>query len=276
MTQPYLQFHDGHRMPQFGLGLWQVDADKTAEITKTAIDLGYRLIDGAALYGNEEGQGTGIAQSDVDRDELFVTSKVWCHQMSYDDVRQSVSESLSKMRLERLDLMLLHWPFQDEDVMVNAWKALIDAQKEGQVTSIGVSNFQERHIDRIIQETGVIPVLNQIEVNPKMQQKEMRAVNATREIVTQSWTPLGNGRSFDAEPVQAAADRTGKSAVQVILRWHLQIGNSVISRSSKPDHLASNIDIFDFELSKAEMDAIADLHTGARTGPNPDTFDGLG
>lgn len=275
MTQPYMTFHDGHTMPQFGLGLWQVDAEKAADITRSAIQMGYRLVDGAALYANEEGQGAGIAQSGVAREDIFVTSKVWCQGMSYDDVRKSVQTSLDKMQLDRLDLMLLHWPFQDADIMVTAWKALIDAQKDGQATSIGVSNFQKRHLDRIIDETGVVPVLNQIEVNPELQQPHMREVNAARDIVTQSWTPLGQGRSFDTDPVKAAAERSGKSPAQIILRWHIQIGNSVVSRSTKDAHLADNLDIFDFELTQDEMAAIATLDDDNRTGPDPDTFDGL-
>lgn len=271
---PNLKFHDGREMPQFGLGIWQVPADTTAEVVKDALDLGYRMIDGAAAYRNEEGLGTGIRQSGLDRDELFVTTKVWNHGKGYDETRQSVAESLSRTTLDRFDLILLHWPFQDTESYVAAWKGLIDAQAKGQVTSIGVSNFHEAHLDRLIQETGVIPVLNQIEVNPKLQQSEMRKVNAAREIVTQSWSPLGSGRSFDEEIVQQIAERVGKSAPQVILRWHIQLNNAVISRSENKQHLAANMDIFDFELSKSEMDAMSQLQTGERTGPDPETFDG--
>ncbi len=273
-TIPNLKFHDGHEMPQFGLGIWQVPANTTAEVVKDAIDLGYRMIDGAAAYKNEEGLGAGIRESGVDRDDIFVTTKVWNHGMGHDETRESVADSLSRTGLDHFDLILLHWPFQDTDNYVAAWKGLIDAQAEGQVTSIGVSNFHESHLDRLIQETGVIPVLNQIEVNPKLQQSKMRKVNAAREIVTQSWSPLGSGRSFGEKIVQQIAERVGKSAAQVILRWHIQLDNAVISRSENKEHLAANMDIFDFELSKSEMDAMAQLQTGERTGPDPETFDG--
>ncbi|MEL6959211.1 MAG: aldo/keto reductase [Pseudomonadota bacterium] len=273
MTQPTLTFHDGHTMPQFGLGLWQVDRDKAADITRDAIEQGYRLIDGAWIYGNEDGQGAGVSASSVDRADIFVTSKVWSNGMSHDDVRNAVQASLDKMKLDYLDLMLLHWPFQDADVMVTAWKALIDARKDGQVRSVGVSNFHAHHLDRIIGDTGVVPVLNQIEVSPRLQQAEMRRVNASHGIITQSWTPLGQGRSFDAEPITAAAARAGKTPAQVILRWHIQMGCSVIPRSTKSERLAENFDIFDFELTEQEMDAIATLDQGERTGPDPDQFD---
>ncbi|KQI68190.1 oxidoreductase [Loktanella sp. 3ANDIMAR09] len=272
---PTQAFHDGNAIPKFGLGLWQVPKDTCADVVRDAIGMGYRLIDGAAMYKNEEELGEGIRASEVSRDDLFITSKVWNDGMSYDDVRKSVEDSLKRTGLEKLDLMLLHWPFPQQDTYVTAWKALIDAQADGQMTSIGVSNFHKDHLDRIIGETGVKPVLNQVEVNPRLQQAKLAQVNDARDIVTQSWSPLGSARSFDAAPIKAIADRTGKSPAQVILRWHIDIGNVVISRSGNPDHLRANMDIFDFNLTDDDLTAIAALDTGERTGPDPDTFNGV-
>ena len=208
------------------------------------------------------------------RDDLFVTSKVWNDGMDYDAVRRAVKESLDRIGLDRLDLMLIHWPFPAQDQYLEAWKALIAARDDGQVTSIGVCNFHTEHLDRITNETGVVPVLNQIEINPRLQQHDMQRVNDARNIVTQSWSPLGQGRSFGTAPIKAAAERTGKSAAQVVLRWHLQMGCAVISRSTKTDHLKANMDIFDFELTREECDAIARLNKDERTGPDPETFNG--
>ena len=275
MTQvPHLTFHDGKSIPQFGLGIWQVDADDAARVVSEAIGLGYRLIDGAAAYKNEEGLGEGIRQSGVGRDELFVTSKVWNDMQGYDKTRKSVEASLKRTGLDRLDLMLIHWPAPMNDLYVETWKALIDAKADGQVTSIGVSNFEAEHIDRLIDETGQTPVLNQIEVNPEMQQPAMRAADESRGIITQSWTPLGQGRSFEAEAIARIAEREGVSPAQVVLRWHIEIGNAVISRSTSKEHLAENLDIFGFRLTPEDMAEIEKLDADDRTGPNPMEFSG--
>ena len=273
-TIPNKTFHDGKTIPAFGLGIWQVSQDETARVVREAIGMGYRLIDGAAAYKNEAQLGEGIRASNVARDDLFVTSKVWNDGMDYDAVRRAVKESLDRIGLDRLDLMLIHWPFPAQDQYLEAWKALIAARDDGQVTSIGVCNFHTEHLDRITNETGVVPVLNQIEINPRLQQHDMQRVNDARNIVTQSWSPLGQGRSFGTAPIKAAAERTGKSAAQVVLRWHLQMGCAVISRSTKTDHLKANMDIFDFELTREECDAIARLNKDERTGPDPETFNG--
>ncbi len=271
---PGKSFHDGTSIPAFGLGIWQVPQDDTARVVRDAITMGYRLIDGAAAYRNESELGEGIRSSDVARDDLFITSKVWNDGLDYDAVRRSVQVSLDRIGLDQLDLMLIHWPFPHQDSYVEAWRALIAARDDGQVTSIGVCNFHAEHLDRIIGETGETPVLNQIEINPRLQQHDLQRVNDARNIVTQSWSPLGNARSFDAAPIRAAADRTGKSPAQVILRWHLQMGCAVISRSTKTDHLKANMDIFDFDLTRDDCDAIARLNKDERTGPDPETFNG--
>ncbi|MCB1358813.1 MAG: aldo/keto reductase [Maritimibacter sp.] len=267
-----LTFNDGYTMPQFGFGIWQVPEDIAAEAVEGALRLGYPLIDGAYLYLNEAGLGEGLRASGVPRDEVFVTTKVWNNEQGRDKARASVERSLRTIGVDQLDLVLIHWPVPDQDLYVETWKAFIEMRDEGLMKSIGVSNFNEDHLDRIIEATGVVPALNQIELNPELQQPRMRAVNAARGIVTQAWTPLGNGRSFEKPALTAPAKRTGKSPAQVVLRWHLQLGHAVISRSVNPERQAQNLDIFDFELTPEEMDAIATLDVGLRTGPDPSVF----
>lgn len=269
---PRLTFHDGHSIPQIGFGIWQVPPDIAAQSVESALRAGYRMIDGAYLYMNEEGLGQGLRASGVPREDVFITTKVWNNEQGRDRARRSVERSLKTIGVDQLDLVLIHWPVPSQDLYVETWEAFIDMRNEGLVRSIGVSNFNADHLERIISETGEAPVLNQIELNPELQQPEMRQVDAAHGIVTQSWTPLGNGRSFDAEPIVAAARRTGKSPAQVILRWQVQLGIAVIPRSVKPARQAENIDVFDFELTDDEMAAIATLDQGLRTGPDPSVF----
>ncbi len=269
---PHLDLNDGHTMPQLGFGIWRVPPEVTAEAVASALTRGYRLIDGAYLYLNEAGLGEGLRSSGVPRDEVFITTKVWNNEQGRAKARASVERSLKTIGVDRLDLVLIHWPVPDQDLYVETWQAFIEMRDEGLMRSIGVSNFNADHLDRIIEATGEVPVLNQIELNPELQQPKMRAANAARGIVTQAWTPLGGGRSFEKDPITAAAARTGKSPAQVVLRWHLQLGNAVITRSENPGRQAQNIDIFDFELTPAEMAAIATLDVGLRTGPDPSVF----
>ena len=269
---PSLALHDGKTIPQLGFGLWQVSEDKAPDIVANALATGYRLLDGAYFYRNEAGLGEGLRRSGVPRDEVFITTKVWNNEQGRDKARFSVERSLKAIGVETLDLVLIHWPVPSQDLYVETWKAFIDMRDEGMITSIGVSNFNAAHLERIIEETGVTPVLNQIEINPKLQQRDMRAVNAKHGIVSQAWTPLGKGRSFEAKEIQQIAARTGKSPAQVILRWHLQLGVSVIPSSTKPNRQAENLDVFDFELTSDEMTAIASLDLGLRTGPDPSVF----
>lgn len=271
-TVPNLTFHDGQTMPQLGFGIWQVPADAAADAVESALNTGYRMIDGAYLYLNEEGLGEGLRRSGVPRDEVFVTTKVWNNEQGRDKARASVERSLKTIGVEKLDLVLIHWPVPSQDLYVETWKAFVEMRNEGLMTSIGVSNFNADHLERIIGETGEVPVLNQIELNPELQQPDMRAVNASHGIVTQAWTPLGNGRSFEQDALTNAAARTGKSPAQVVLRWHVQLGHAVIPRSVKPARQAENLDVFDFELTDDEMAAIAGLDVGLRTGPDPSVF----
>lgn len=269
---PMLSLNDGRQIPQLGFGLWQVPADSTAETTASALQMGYRLVDGAAIYGNEAGQGDGIRRSGLPRDQVFVTTKVWNSEQGFDTAIRAAEASLKRLGLDHVDLLLIHWPCPAKDLYLDTWRALIRLRDEGKTRSIGVSNFQEPHLQRIIGETGVTPAVNQVEINPRLQQPGLRAFHDKHGIVTQSWTPLGQGRSFDAAPVQAAAHRAGKSPAQVILRWHIQIGASVIPRSTRAAGLAENLALFDFSLTDAEMAAIAALDEGARCGPDPARF----
>lgn len=267
-----LALNDGHVMPHLGFGLWQVPADQTADVVAHGLAAGYRLVDGAAIYGNETGLGEGLAKAGLPRDQVFVTTKVWNDQQGYDSTLRAVDASLSRIGVDQVDLMLIHWPCPAEGRFVETWRALIAARDAGKVRSIGVSNFMADHLDAVIQATGIVPVLNQIELHPRLVQEELRAVHARLGIITQSWTPLGQGKSFAAPAVVAAASRTGRSAAQVILRWHIQLGCSVIPRSTRPEGLAENLALFDFALTDAEMAAITALHQGERTGPDPMTF----
>lgn len=273
MTEPCLVLNDGRSVPQLGFGLWQVPAETTAETTATALRLGYRLVDGAAIYGNEAGQGEGIRRSGVPRDDVFVTTKIWNSEQGFDKALRAAEASLKRLDLTHVDLLLIHWPCPRKDLYLDTWRALIRLREESRALSIGVSNFQEPQLTRIIGETGVTPAVNQIEINPRLQQPGLRAFHDRHGIVTQSWTPLGQGRSFGAAPVQAAARRTGRSPAQVILRWHIQIGASVIPRSTRVEGLAENLALFDFTLTDAEIEAIATLDEGVRCGPDPARFE---
>ena len=269
---PLLTFNDGHKMPQLGFGLWQVPPDTATKVVSSALGAGYRMIDGAYAYMNEASIGEALKATGVPRDDVFITTKVWNGDHGRTRAHEAVERSLERLGIDVLDLILIHWPVPTQDLYLETWQGLIEAREARLVRSIGVSNFNADHLDRIIGETGVVPALNQIEINPELQQPEMRHADADRGIITQSWTPLGNSRSFEAAPIRDAAARTGKSPAQVILRWHVQLGLAVIPRSVNPERQAQNLDIFDFELTAAEMAAIATLDVGLRTGPDPSVF----
>lgn len=266
-----LPLNDGHAIPALGFGLWEVT--DAARVTETALSMGYRLVDGAAIYGNEVGMGQGIRASGVPRDQVFVTTKVWNDRQGYDQTRAAVGQSLDRLGLDRVDLVLIHWPCPKQDRYLDTWRALIDLRAEGVVTSIGVSNFDAGQIDRLVAETGVTPVLNQVELHPRLQQAPLRAAHAARGVITQSWTPLGRGLSFDAPAVQAVAARRGITPAQAILRWHLDLGVSVIPRSTRAEGLAQNLAVMGAApLTASEMAAMAGLEAGERTGPDPALF----
>lgn len=270
MPVPTLTLNDGRTMPQLGFGLWEVR--EAARVTETALRVGYRMVDGAALYGNEEGQGEGLRASGLSRDAVFVTTKVWHDHHGEDLALRSVRDSLGRLGLDHVDLVLIHWPAPSQGRFVEAWRGLIRAREEGLATSIGVSNFRAEDLDRIVGETGVVPVVNQIELHPELQQRALREKHAAMGVVTQSWTPLGQSRTFEHPVIQAAAGRTGATPAQVILAWHLALGCAVIPRSTSEERLAQNLAAVDVTLTPEEVAAIEGLETGHRTGPDPSTF----
>jgi len=255
------------RMPRLGLGTARVEDAEIRTIVRTAIGLGYRLIDTAAKYENEVGVGQGIADSGIDRDDLFVTTKLRGRDQGFATTKLALEASLDRLGLDHVDLYLIHWPLPRLDQYVDSWLAMKQLQAEGLTRAIGVSNFLPAHLDRLAADTGTTPAVNQIEVHPQLPQTEQIADDARRGIVTQSWSPLANAGALLKDPVLAEiAERHGRTPVQVVLAWHLQRGLSVIPKASHKDRLRANMDVFDIELSSADLAEIATLETGARVG----------
>jgi diketogulonate reductase-like aldo/keto reductase len=270
---PTLTFNNGVEIPQLGFGVFQVPPDEVIEPVRTAIEAGYRLIDTAAMYGNEEGVGKAIAESGVDRDELFITTKLDNSDHGYDAALAAFDTSMAKLGLDVLDLYLIHWPLPKRDDYVETWKAFEKLYADGRVRSIGVSNFNTNHLNRLFAETNVKPVINQIELHPGFPQQELRAFHADNEMLTESWSPIGQGQGLLDDPTLGAiAERIGKSPAQVVLRWHVQHGLVVIPKSVTPSRISDNLDVFDFELSDDDMAALSDLSGPGRVGPDPATF----
>lgn len=271
---PFVTLDNGVRMPRLGFGVWQVDDSEATAAVSTALEAGYRSIDTAAVYGNEEGTGKALTTSGLPRDELFVTTKLWNADQGYDSTLRAFDASLSRLGLDYVDLYLIHWPVARQDRYVDTYRALEKIHSEGRAKAIGVSNFQPHHLRRLLDETSVVPAVDQIELHPQFQQREARAFHAEHGIVTEAWSPLGQGRGLlEDETLGRIAGKHGKSPAQVVLRWHLQIGNVVIPKSVTPSRIRENIDVFDFELDDADLAAIAALDSGRRLGPDPDTFD---
>jgi len=268
--QPYLALRDGNSIPQLGLGVFQTPPAKTAAIVRTALSCGYRHIDTAMIYENEAGVGEGLRSCGLAREEVFVTTKLWNDDQGFDATLRGFERSMQLLGLEVLDLYLIHWPAPRRGLYVDSWRALIRLQREGRVRSIGVSNFATEHLRRIIDETGVTPVLNQIELHPHFQQRELIAVHKQWGIVTQSWSPLGQGRALTDPVIAGIAARHGRTPAQIIIRWHLEQGLDVIPKSATPQRIAENFAVFDFKLSAADLSAIAALDSAAgRIGPDP-------
>jgi len=267
---PFLEMLDGRTIPQFGLGVWQTPAEETASVVGEAFKLGYRHIDAATIYGNEEGVGQAVAQSGIPRDQLFITTKLWNTDQGYDNALKALDTSLSKLKLDYVDLYLIHWPCPANGKFIDTWKALIKARDDGKVKSIGVSNFRVEDIEHIVAETGVLPVVNQIELHPLLQQRALRDYHQTHGILTESWSPLAQGGELLENPIlKDIASRHGKTTAQVILRWHIQLGLVVFPKSVTPARIKENIDVFDFKLSNEELAAIASLDAGKRRGQDP-------
>ncbi|MFC4564307.1 aldo/keto reductase [Nocardiopsis mangrovi] len=272
-TVPEVTLNNGVRIPQLGFGVWQVDAADTVDVVGTAISAGYRSIDTAAAYGNEGGVGAAVRQSGLDRDRLFVTSKVGNADHGYDATLRAFDESLRRLDLEWLDLYLIHWPLPARDSFVGTWKALEHLYAEGRVRAIGVSNFQIEHLQRIMDEGGIIPMVNQIELHPRLTQERLRRFHARYGIATEAWSPLGRGNLLTDPVIGKLAEAHGKTPAQVLIRWHLQIGTIAIPKSATPGRIRANREVFDFELSDGDVDAISALNADQRFGPDPDTFD---
>ncbi|MBC7145473.1 MAG: aldo/keto reductase [Thioclava marina] len=272
MSTPILTLNDGTKIPQLGLGVWKMPDDEAPGIILSALNAGYRHIDTAAAYGNEAGVGRGIAESDVPREEIFVTSKLWNDRQGYDAALRAFDETMDKLGFDTLDLYLIHWPMPAQDQYVDSWKALIRLREEGRIRAIGVSNFLPDHLERLIEETGEAPAINQIELHPYFQQAKQREVHEKLGIATECWSPLGQGEALSDAILTEIASRYGKSAAQVILRWQIQLGLVTIPKSSNHDRIRENISIFDFELTEAEMAQIKDLDSAeGRIGPDPAT-----
>ncbi|MEX6508287.1 aldo/keto reductase [Jiella sp. M17.18] len=272
--QPFLALNDGRRIPQVGLGVWQTPNEGVAAALEAAFAAGYRHVDTAAAYGNEEGVGEGIRSAGIPRDDIFVTTKLWNNDQGYDATLKAFDTSAERLGLDAVDLYLIHWPMPKKGLYVETSKALVKLKEDGRARSIGVSNFTGEHLERIIGETGVTPVLNQIELHPDFQQKPLRAVHDRLGIKTESWSPLGRGQMLDSPVIKKIADKHGKTAAQVIIRWHIEEGLAVIPKSSNPDRIRQNFDVFGFSLDAEDMTAIAGLDSAdARMGPDPMTAD---
>ncbi|WP_405633541.1 aldo/keto reductase [Streptomyces sp. NBC_01174] len=271
-TVPTVTLSNGVTIPQLGFGVFQVPDGETTAAVASALEAGYRSIDTAAVYGNEAGVGRALAESGLARDELFVTTKLWNADQGYDATLAAFDTSLAKLGLDHVDLYLIHWPTPARDLYTDTWRALEKLLADGRIRAAGVSNFQPAHLRRLAEESSLVPAVNQIELHPGLQQSELRAVHAEYGIATEAWSPLAQGALLDEEAIVAVAERHGKTPAQAVLRWHLQLGNIVIPKSVTPARIRQNIDVFDFELSAADMDAIAGLDRGMRTGPDPDTL----
>ena len=277
MTVPTITLNDQTTIPQLGFGVFQVPPEETAATVAQALEAGYRHLDTAQMYQNEQGVGEAIAASGIARDELYVTTKLNNGFHRPDDARRAFDESLARLGLDRVDLFLIHWPLPtryDGD-FVSTWQTLVEFQKDGRATSIGVSNFQPAHLDRVVAETGVVPAVNQVEVHPFFGNEDVRAASARHGIAVEAWSPIAKGQVNDDSTIQAVAAGVGRTPAQVALRWHVQRGDIVFPKSMRAERMAENFAIFDFELSEKDMAAITGLDRGeqGRLGPNPDTFD---
>lgn len=272
---PSIALNDENTMPVLGLGVAELSDDEAERAVSAALEIGCRLIDTAAAYGNEAGVGRAIAASGIPRAELFVTTKLATAEQGLNSSMNACTASLERLGLDYVDLYLIHWPAASRGKYVDSFGGLIQSRGEGQARSIGVSNFTEEHLSTVIDLTFVTPAVNQIELHPLLNQAALRKANAQHNVVTQSYSPLALGRLTDNSTVTAIAGEYGKTPAQVLLRWNLQLGNAVVFRSTRAEHIATDLDVFDFELASEHMEAIDGLNDGTRLRPDPDTFDGM-
>ena len=269
-TVPQIRLNDGTAIPQLGFGVFQVPPEDVADVVSKALETGYRSIDTAAAYRNEAGVGQAIRDSGLRRDELFVTTKLWNDDQGYDKAMRAFDASMDRLGLDYLDLYLIHWPAPGKDAYADTWQAFEKLRADGRVRAIGVSNFQPTHLHRLFEESGTVPAVNQIELHPKLQQANLRAFHAEHDIKTEAWSPLGQGELIRDKAIGRMAEKYGRTPAQVILRWHLQLGNIVIPKSVTPQRIEENFQVFDFELADDDMAAIGDMDAGKRFGPDPD------
>ncbi|KGJ79613.1 2,5-diketo-D-gluconic acid reductase [Cryobacterium roopkundense] len=268
---PTITLNDGHTIPQLGFGVFKVDPAETTRIVRDALEVGYRHIDTAAIYGNEEGVGAALAESGVARDDLFITTKLWNDRQGTESAFAAFEESLEKLGLDYVDMYLIHWPAPANDKFVESWKALEKIRESGRARSIGVSNFLVPHLERLLGETDIVPVVNQIELHPAHQQREVTEFSREHGVHIEAWGPLGQGKYplFDELVVADAAQEHGKSPAQVVIRWHLQTGNILFPKSNRRERMIENFDVFDFELSSTEVAMISSLERAGRVSAHP-------
>ncbi len=272
-TVPTIALNNGVEIPQLGFGVFQIPPEDTVEATRTALEVGYRHIDTAEMYGNEAEVGEAVRQSGIPREEVFVTSKLNNGFHAREDALRAFDGTLDALKFDYLDLFLIHWPLPGIDVdYVETWKAMEEIYRSGRVKAIGVSNFKPHHLRRLFSDTEVTPVVNQIEVHPYLSQDDVRAFNADHEIVTEAWAPIAKGKVADDATINRIAEKHGRTAAQVTLRWHLQRGDVVFPKSVTRSRVEENFDVFGFELDGTDMGDISGLDRGERTGPDPDTF----
>jgi 2,5-diketo-D-gluconate reductase A len=270
---PNIRLNNGVEIPQFGLGVFQIEPDRTAEAVRMAFDAGYRHIDTAQGYGNEEGVGQAVRESGLAREDVFVTTKLNNSRHGYDEAIAALDESLQKLGLEYVDLYLIHWPRPQADQYVETWRAFEKIASDGKARSIGVSNFQLPHLERLAAESGTVPAVNQIELHPLLPQAQLRAYHRSHGIATESWSPIAKGGDLLRDPrIVSLAEKYGKSPAQIVLRWHVQLDSIVFPKSVTPSRIQENIEVFDFEIDPDDMATIAELDSGTRLGPDPDRF----
>jgi 2,5-diketo-D-gluconate reductase A len=269
---PVLTLHDGAEMPQLGFGVFQIPPEETQEKVEEALSVGYRHVDTAAAYGNEAEVGAAIAATGVRREDVFVTTKLWNSEQGYDSTLRAFEASLERLGTGSVDLYLIHWPQPERDLFLETWRAFERIKEEGGASSIGVSNFRTEDLERLRSEAEQLPTVNQVELHPRFQQAELRSWHADNDVATEAWAPLAQGDLLEDGTIETVAAHHDRTPAQVILRWHLQVGNVVIPKSSNPERIRQNFEVFDFQLSEDDMAAIERLETGNRIGPDPGSF----
>lgn len=269
---PKIKLNNGQLIPQIGLGVYKLNGGEAEPLLLSAFEAGYRRIDTAAFYGNEPEVGNAVRNSGLAREEIFVTTKIWKDDHGYDRALEAIDESLARLNIDYIDMLLIHWPSPKLNKFVDTWAAFQKAQESGKIRGIGVSNFQPTHLENLLAAGGTVPALNQVELHPGLQQTQVREFDSKHGIATEAWSPLARGRFNEDAVIQNICAKHNRSATQVIVRWHLQLGNLVIPKTATPSRLQGNISVFDFELDDTDMAAIATLDSGLRTGPDPEEF----